>query len=81
MIGETTADPQGLRSLLAIWRALIELGCSPAEIRHGLSYPDGDFERCVADGISVGIDKKTLDVSGKGRHTGAARAKGHHDGN
>lgn len=49
MIGEAQADPaQGIRSLLVIWRGLIELGCSPAEIRHGLSYPGGDFERCVA---------------------------------
>ena len=61
MTGETTADPNGIRSLLAIWRALIEMGCSPAEIRHGLSYPDGDFERWVAAGRSGVIDEKPLD--------------------
>lgn len=40
--------PADFRRLLAIWRGLIELGCSPAEIRHGLSYPGGDFERWIA---------------------------------
>ena len=49
------------RRLLTVWRTLREMGCSPDEIRHGLSYPGGAFERCVADGRSVGIDKKTLD--------------------
>ena len=33
------------RNLLANWRALRELQCSGDEIRHGLSYPEGGFER------------------------------------
>ena len=40
--------PADFRRLLVIWRGLIELGCSPAEIRRGLSCPDSDFERWVA---------------------------------
>ncbi len=35
------------RNLLANWRALRELQCSGDEIRHGLSYPEGGFERWV----------------------------------
>jgi len=33
------------RNLLANWRALREMECSGDEIRHGLSYPEGGFER------------------------------------
>ena len=39
--------PPDFCRLLATWRALRELECSGDEIRHGLSYPEGDFERGV----------------------------------
>lgn len=35
------------RRLLTVWRTLREMGCSADEIRHGLSYPGGAFERWV----------------------------------
>ena len=40
--------PDDFRRLLTVWRTLREMGCSADEIRHGLSYPDSAFERCVA---------------------------------
>lgn len=39
--------PPDFRRLLTAWRALREVGCSGDEIRHGLSYPEGGFERWV----------------------------------
>ena len=40
--------PDDFRRLLTVWRTLRETGCSADEIRHGLSYPVGAFERWVA---------------------------------
>lgn len=44
--------PADFRRLLTVWRTLREMGCSADEIRHGLSYPGGAFERWVAEGRS-----------------------------